>query len=244
MKRLKFGSIAIAAVFLTMLMAGTAGASFTFDDIDFWVGTGSNQAALVVDWNDSKDPQSLAWGYRWDGTASGEDMMRAIAGSGIIKEPFGGATTGNWDNGADGRLYARMTTWWGNTARTVYGLGYDLDNDGGTFVPGYEGKENGYATDPDDHYAEGWYTGYWSYWLEDDLNNIIGDSWSYSGTGMTGRTLTDGCVDGWSYSDFASFGAGAPPDEPVPAPVPIPSAVWLLGSGLVGLIGIRRRSRI
>jgi hypothetical protein len=27
------------------------------------------------------------------------------------------------------------------------------------------------------------------------------------------------------------------------APVPIPAAVWLLGSGLVGLIGIRRRIR-
>jgi hypothetical protein len=25
------------------------------------------------------------------------------------------------------------------------------------------------------------------------------------------------------------------------APVPIPGAVWLLGSGLIGLIGIRRR---
>jgi hypothetical protein len=26
-------------------------------------------------------------------------------------------------------------------------------------------------------------------------------------------------------------------------PVPVPAAVWLLGSGLIGLIGIRRRNR-
>jgi hypothetical protein len=29
--------------------------------------------------------------------------------------------------------------------------------------------------------------------------------------------------------------------EPIPNPVPIPGAIWLLGSGLLGLIGIRRR---
>jgi hypothetical protein len=29
---------------------------------------------------------------------------------------------------------------------------------------------------------------------------------------------------------------------PVPSPVPIPAAVWLLGSGLLGLVGIRRRN--
>ena len=28
-----------------------------------------------------------------------------------------------------------------------------------------------------------------------------------------------------------------------PSPVPLPGAVWLLSSGLVGLIGISRRSR-
>ena len=237
MKKIK--SIVAAAVFLTLVLTGTASAEFTFDDIDFWVGTGNNQAALVVDWNDGKDPQSLAWGYRWDGTASGEDMMRAIAGSGLIRYRDGGDVTGSWDDGADGRLYARLTDW-GNPGLglSLFGLGYDLDNDGGSFVPGYEGNEFGYATDSDDHYAEGWYTGYWSYWLDDDLNNIIGDSWGYSGTGMTGRTLTDGCADGWSY--LPNFSGGAP-DEPVAAAVPIPTAVWLLGSGILGLIGIRRK---
>ena len=30
--------------------------------------------------------------------------------------------------------------------------------------------------------------------------------------------------------------------EPTTSPVPVPAAVWLLGSGLIGLIGIRRRN--
>jgi len=82
----------------------------------------------------------------------------------------GDVVTGSWDDGADGRLYARLMDWgdpW--LGLSVFGLGYDLDNDGGSFVSGYEGNENGYPTDSDDHYAEGWYTGYWSYWLEDDF---------------------------------------------------------------------------
>jgi hypothetical protein len=29
--------------------------------------------------------------------------------------------------------------------------------------------------------------------------------------------------------------------DPLPNPVPLPAAVWLLGSGLLGLIGVGRR---
>ena len=34
-----------------------------------------------------------------------------------------------------------------------------------------------------------------------------------------------------------------PPDPPDPSPVPLPPAVWLMGSGLIGLAGIARRRR-
>lgn len=53
--------------------------SFTFDDIKFWVGSGSNQAAMVIEWHDGKTPDALVWGYRWNGEASGHDMIVAIA---------------------------------------------------------------------------------------------------------------------------------------------------------------------
>jgi hypothetical protein len=30
---------------------------------------------------------------------------------------------------------------------------------------------------------------------------------------------------------------------PAPAPVPVPAAVWLFGSGLLGLVGVARRKK-
>ena len=225
MKKLKMKSVGLAAVFLMSVMVGTAGAAFTFGDIEYWVGSGSNQAAMVIDWNDGKDPQSLVWGYRWDGTATGEDMIMAIAGTGDGYTPYGD----------DMRLFANLT-YYGGLGYALFGLGYDLDGDGGSFISGEEGyeTENGYATDPDDHYREGWYTGNWSYWWDEDLNDTIGDAWHFAPLGLSSHVLTDGIVDGWGF--------GCLPGEPVAAaPVPLPGAVWLLGSGLMGLAGLRRK---
>ncbi len=60
----------------------TARAEFTgFESINYWVGSGSNQAAMVIDWNDGTTTQSYVWGYRWDGDATGQDMFEAIVGS-------------------------------------------------------------------------------------------------------------------------------------------------------------------
>ena len=56
-----------------------ADASFSFDDIQFWVGSGSKRAALVIEWHDGNQPDAMVWGYRWDGEATGHDMIVAIA---------------------------------------------------------------------------------------------------------------------------------------------------------------------
>ena len=50
-------------------------ATIAFSEILFWVGTGSNEAVMAVNWADT----ALAWGYRWDGTATVADMMAHIA---------------------------------------------------------------------------------------------------------------------------------------------------------------------
>lgn len=78
--------------------------NFTFDDVKFWVGTGSNQAALVIEWHDSQSPDALVWGYRWDGNATGHDMLVAIAK-------------------ADPRLIL-LTQYTGWMGYTIDGLGY------------------------------------------------------------------------------------------------------------------------
>jgi hypothetical protein len=58
------------------------------------------------------------------------------------------------------------------------------------------------------------------------------------------RTWGFNFLDGhqyWKYSDNNSNYGMAVHEGNVGSPVPIPAAVWLLGSGLVGIIGIRRR---
>ena len=44
-------------------------------DILYWVGEGSNQAVLAINWPDT----ALAWGYRFNGTATVQDMIEDIA---------------------------------------------------------------------------------------------------------------------------------------------------------------------
>ncbi|MBN1513631.1 MAG: PEP-CTERM sorting domain-containing protein [Phycisphaerae bacterium] len=205
---------------LVALAVSTARADFTFDDIEYWIGSGSNEAAFVVDWNDGVNPESLAWGYRWDGTATGEDMLMDIV------------TT-------DPGLYAKISEP-GGYGVALYGMGYDVDRDGfaisdGTvFTDGLAitgSSDTATAVDPDDHYQEGWMSaGFWSYWLSDD-----GVTWEFSGTGMSGRTLTDGAWDGWSWAP--EFDSSAP-SEPVPA-VPEPATAVLFGLGM--LFAARRR---
>lgn len=58
-----------------------------WDRIQHWAGDpdGENRCALVIDFQDGKnDARSLVWGFRWNGTATGEDLVRAVAGQSRI----------------------------------------------------------------------------------------------------------------------------------------------------------------
>ena len=73
--------VAIVAVAILSLSV-YAGPVTDFDDVSFWVGSGSNQAALAIDW-DGRSAQSdldnaLVWGFRWDGIATAADLFNAI----------------------------------------------------------------------------------------------------------------------------------------------------------------------
>jgi hypothetical protein len=83
--------------------------AFGFSDIQFWTGSGSNESALVVDWNDGKATESLAWGFRWDGSATGIDLLHAI-------------------DAADARLSIEIVSF--SFGDAVRGFAYDADLDG------------------------------------------------------------------------------------------------------------------
>ncbi len=167
-------------------------ANFTFDDIQYWVGEGEKKAALVVQWNDTKTPDALVWGYKFDGDKKGIDMLLEIAK-------------------VDPRFYLLVMegTQYGSA---IGGIGYDLDGkgtvalvkNGNTTYPVYpkDGKivtdsydfDDWTALDPNDHWVSGWYTGYFSYWIKDDNNGF-----SYSGVGASSRELVDGSWDVWNF---------------------------------------------
>ncbi len=223
--------LAILVCSAMLVSTSSVEAAFTFDDVENWTGSGSNQAVMIIDWNDGIDSESLAWGFRWDDTATGADMFTAIVG-------------------ADDRLYAKLAP------GSVYGMGYDLDDDGfavsdGTVfdqgnanLPG-PGDDSTASLDLDDHYLEGWMSaGYWSYWLYE--SSPFNGGWEGSLTGMGGRALTNGAWDGWSFAPASSNWYSGPPDAPVAAASSVPepgSLLTMLGLGSVFGAGrwLRRR---
>ena len=90
---------------LILAVAPRAGAQLVddFDDITYWAGLGASRSAFVLQWNDGGTPASLAWGYCWNGTVSGIEMLSALAGTTVVREPFGGDVIETL-TGADSRL--------------------------------------------------------------------------------------------------------------------------------------------
>ncbi|PIF44859.1 putative secreted protein (Por secretion system target) [Chryseobacterium sp. 52] len=66
-------------LFSLLLCLQLFSAQFTENDIKFWVGTGSKKAYFIADFNDSDNPTSYAWGYRYDANnLTMEDLINAI----------------------------------------------------------------------------------------------------------------------------------------------------------------------
>lgn len=198
---------------IALLSSPVATEAFTFDDIEFWVGSGANRAAIAIDWSDqSANPPALVWGYRWDGTAHGRDMLRAVVA-------------------ADDRLFAKIG---GSVANPValYGLGYDANDDSEFALDDTSFDADGFAVtapadgatsvDAADHYAEGWFTGFWHYGVPvvDNSNPYDGGQWRDIAVGMASRTLVDGTWDSWTFTPTFSFASFAVNPQAAPSPYP------------------------
>lgn len=219
----------VCAAILTLV---TARAEFTgFDSINYWVGSGSNQAAMVIDWNDGTTTQSYVWGYRWDGAATGQDMFEAIVGSifDTDDEPI--------SEGADPALSAVYQIFsFGDVAGSI---AYQAD--------GQTHEKIGFGPSTD---------GYWAYYIfggdfEYDLfpsgtgtydvagsPNYASVNWFYSPIGFADRPLINGSWDGWSWS--ADFTDTAPSTPTAAVAVPEPTTWLLLASAGVCVFIIRR----
>ena len=170
--------------------------TFSFDNIQVWVGEGEKRAAIVIQFNTGKenDTNALVFGYRWNGTKYGSDAILEIAKS-------------------DPRFYC--LTAWGSYGYSIGGFGWDADEDGEIFLKygdetvslidgNYEcaseyDYDNYTAGDEDDFTQWGWFSGYWSYYISSDTPANL----TYSGVGASGRELTDGCWDGWNWNNYS-----------------------------------------
>lgn len=170
-----------------------------FSKIERWAGEGDCKAALAIKWADGQnDGKTLVWGYRWKSSEkkTGEDLIRAVAK-------------------ADPALYVLAES--GSAYGTAFGgFGYDIDGNRHVTVTTTENEvyprngivyvssdvfDNCAATEfPNDAWNSGWYSGYyWNYQVADKAEDAL----ESSGTGASGRVLTDGCVDAWVFTDFS-----------------------------------------
>src|SRR5882672_10785647 len=110
------------------LIAGLVACSFSvahatsLDDIQFWSGSGTNRAALVISWtspevrNNTTVPnpaadKSLVWGYQWNGTNNALQMFDTIVAT-------------------DHRLFVAASEPFSGFGPFIYALGYDWNNNG------------------------------------------------------------------------------------------------------------------
>lgn len=207
---------------MVLVLSLTSFAGMTFEDIDVWVGQGQNEAALVIDWNDGQDELVKVWGFRWDGTATGADMLLAVCQ-------------------ADASLYTMGVNVAG-LGIAFGGIGYDVDADGFDITKdGVTSNFDAYgfmqivqdtefdswtSTDADDNWSSGWWSdGFWGYSY---INPGLSD-WTGSMVGASSRTLADGSWDGWSWGSAENGWYGGNPSVIVPEPL----TFVLLGAGML-----------
>jgi hypothetical protein len=196
-----YARLLVLLVVETICSFATAGPVSSVDDIQFWTGAGANRAAVAIDWDAfSATDAALVWGYRWDGAATGEEMIRAVLA-------------------ADDRLFAKLSEP-GPIGISVWGVGYDANNNGQfALSDGTQFDEDGVAVtglpdedatpvDPADWYREGWFTGIWSYGTANE-NPWSDGGWTQSQIGPSSRTLVDGSWDSWAFASPIQLNAFA-----------------------------------
>jgi len=212
---------------LSLLLVGgelahpTSSTPITFDSIKFWAGSGANRAAMVIQWNDAGTPTSLLWGYRWDGVATGIDMVQAIAGSATSRED-GQSVFLKVATGADPRLALSLINY--SFGRAVEALVFNdreivrTQNDWST---GYWEYSVFGGTIIYDLYSDTWdYLGQATY-DQQGTTTYSGVNWFFSPIGISERILVDGSWDAFSFApNFTSI----PVVEPSPALPPPPTA--------------------
>lgn len=213
--------------FAGMLFVSKAPA-ISLDEIQFWTGSGTNRAALVVAWTTPESfaytsvpapltNQTLVWGYRFNGSKSGAQMLAAIIATdprlyGVADMTYGTYVVGldyNFSgDGIGGLADGGVTNYFTHGFLTNATVDVDAaaplnPNDlywGGYFGPNWEvwteaGDAGGFLSSPD--------RGANPYWTAVDTNNPYYGAhgqWELAQLGLDGLTLTNGSWIGFSVA--------------------------------------------
>jgi hypothetical protein len=75
-----------AAVFLVLAGATTANAQTFTPLLTATVGSGSEETFLALDFKDGTQNDNYAFGYKYDGTKTGVDLLNALASNGLMTQ--------------------------------------------------------------------------------------------------------------------------------------------------------------
>ena len=126
--------VSLVLSLIVVLLVGASVNAYTVDDviIESWAGTGANIALCVVDfWPYNGQSDSFSFGYHFDGSKTGVDMLDALdaADNGFTYGQSGGFVTDMWYVKGDTTYhttYSWPDAWWSYWVSSDYGESWDF----------------------------------------------------------------------------------------------------------------------
>jgi hypothetical protein len=212
----------LTALALTGALTLTHAHAISLDDVQLWAGSGTNRAALVVEWNSPEilnqttvpapiANKTMVWGYRFNGTATGTQMLEAILAADpklyvMVNDEYGSAIVvgigyNQNNNGVIGLTDGVTTNYFANGLLTNNDIADSVApiNSGDLYWGGWNGPNWQLFTEAND--SGGFYNspnrGSNPYW---DPNTYIQGQWSFAEAGLDGLYLTSGSWLGFSVA--------------------------------------------
>ena len=218
-----------------LLVAGKIQA-ISLDNIQLWAGAGTNRAALVVEWNSPEifnhttvpapvANKTMVWGYRFNGVATGTQMLHAILAAdpklyamvnedptnGTVVDAMGYHLCGNGVIGiTDGTATNYFTSGLFTNAVPTNADSEIPLNSGDLYWGGYNGPRWQIWTETNDSggFCNSPNRGSSAYW---DPNTGVQGQWAHTQSGLDDLPLTNGSWIGFSV---AAAGRDTNADDP------------------------------
>ncbi len=166
-------------VVMAALSGVTRAAGMDLDRIEQWFGSGTNRAGMVVDWHDGSRVHALAWGFRWNGSATSLDLWQAAT---------------NAPTGLSGRL---TNTLFGPRVTAVE---YRRPRRPGDRLPQTGPHDVFHTAYAFDHTGAVFRTGAWTHWTGAHAAACAPPSFSRCATSLTARILINNGWDAWTFT--------------------------------------------